>query len=123
MRPGVSVVEENATFPLRTPMNSSVDTSPAEMMASALAKSFSLRLRKELGLGAAATGEILTTATVTLKNPVAGWTISKIHLQVVARLPKVTQGRFIDASVRAKTNCLVARSLRANISMSARLES
>ena len=40
-----------------------------------------------------------------------------IHLNVLAGLPKVTQGRFIDATVRAKTNCVVSRLLRANISM------
>ena len=45
-----------------------------------------------------------------------------IHLNVVAKLPNVTQGRFIDATVRAKTNCLVSKLIRANISMNAKLE-
>jgi len=45
-----------------------------------------------------------------------------MHLHVVAWLPKVTQGKFIDAAVRAKTSCLISRALRANISMNARLE-
>jgi len=45
-----------------------------------------------------------------------------IHLNGVATLPEVTQGRFIDATVRAKTNCVLSRLLRANISLNARLE-
>jgi organic hydroperoxide reductase OsmC/OhrA len=45
-----------------------------------------------------------------------------IHLNIIARLPKVTQTEFLDATVRAKTTCLVSRLLRAAISMNARLE-
>jgi organic hydroperoxide reductase OsmC/OhrA len=50
------------------------------------------------------------------------WTIMSIHLAIAATLPKMTQGRFIDATIRAKTSCLVSRVLRANISMTAKLE-
>ena len=60
--------------------------------------------------------------TVTLEHLAAGWTIINIHLKVAASLPKVTQGRFIDASVRARTNCVVPLLLRANISVNAKLE-
>ena len=66
--------------------------------------------------------DVIVTATVTLEHLAAGWTIMNIHLNVIARLPKVTQSRFIDATVRAKTSCLVSRLLRANISMNAKLE-
>jgi osmotically inducible protein OsmC len=97
-------------------------TNPAELIAAAHAGSFSLALANELGLAAFASGNILTTATVSMEHSPDGWTIMNIHLNVVARLPKVTQGKFIDAAVRAKTNCPVSRLLRANISMSAKLE-
>jgi len=36
-------------------------------------------------------------------------------------LPKVTQSEFINATVRAKTSCLVSRLLRATISVNAKL--
>jgi osmotically inducible protein OsmC len=97
-------------------------TNPAELIAAAHAGSFSLALANELGLTGSASGLILTTATVSLEHSPTGWTIMNIHLNVVARLPKVTQGKFIDAAVRAKTDCLISRLLRANISMSAKLE-
>jgi organic hydroperoxide reductase OsmC/OhrA len=45
-----------------------------------------------------------------------------IHLNVVAKLPKMTQREFIDATVRAETSCLVSKLLRATISMNAKLE-
>jgi len=95
---------------------------PVQLIAAAHAGSFSRALSGELGLKASAPGEIVTTATLTMENLSAGWTILNIHLHVVAKLPKMTQGRFIDATVRAKMRCLVSRLLRANISMNAKLE-
>ncbi len=98
------------------------DTDPAELIAAAYASSFSLALSEELGLKTVGAGEMVTVATVTLEHPTVGWAIMNIHLNVSARLSRVTQARFIEATVRAKTNCLVSRLLRANISINAKLE-
>ena len=117
-----SGVRKQAKFSLGIPLKNNSDTDPAELIAAAHASSFSSALSYELGLRALAAGEIVTMATVTMENLTAGWTIMNIHLNVLARLPKVTQGQFIDATVRAKTNCLVSRLLRAHISMNAKLE-
>lgn len=117
-----SGVLNRASFSLGLPRKNNSHTDPAELIAAAHASSFSLALSNELGLKASAAGEIFTAATVTLEHLAAGWAIMNIHLSVLARLPKVTQGRFIDATVRAKTNCVVSRLLRANISLNAKLE-
>ena len=97
-------------------------TDPAELVAAAHAGSFSLALSNELGLAASASGDIATTATVTMEHLAAGWTISNMHLDVIARLPGLTQSEFIDATVRAKTSCVISRLLRVTCSMNARLE-
>jgi osmotically inducible protein OsmC len=97
-------------------------TNPTELIAAAHAGSFSLAVCSELGLPASFVGNILIVATVTVENIAAGWTIKNIHLDINAKLPKVTQGEFIDATVRAKTSCLMSRLLRANVSMHAKLE-
>src|SRR5436190_10442028 len=94
-------------------------TNPAELIAAAHAGSFSMALSQELGLTTSALGSIATTATVTLQNSSGVWSIINLHLNVLAKLPKVTQGQFIDATVRAKTTCLVSKLLRANLSMNA----
>lgn len=99
------------------------DTNAAELIAAAHAGSFSQALARELGRAAISAGEIVTAASVTMERLAVGWTIMNIHLNVVARLPKATQGRFIDAAVRAKTSCPVSRVLRATVSMNAKLES
>lgn len=118
-----SGVLKEAKFSLGTPHdNHGSNTDPAELIAAAHASSFSLVLANELGCKELARGEIVTLATVTLEQLSAGWTIMNIHLDVVARMPQMTQDEFIGATVRAKTRCMVSRSLRANISMHAKLE-
>ena len=96
-------------------------TDPAELIAAAHSGSFSLALSKELKLAPSASGNITTTATVTTEHLATGWTITSIHLNIIARLPNVTQSEFIDATVRAKTSCVVSQLLRATISMNAKL--
>ena len=98
------------------------DTNSAELLAAAHAGSFSLSLAEELGKAARGRGEIDISAAVTLQHLASGWTIVNIHLNVVARLPSLFQGEFIDATVRAKRNCLVSRALRPTVSMNAKLE-
>jgi len=117
-----STVLKKAAFPLRSLLKKNASKVPAELIAAAHARSFSIALSDELGLKARATGETITTATVTAERLAAGWTIRNVHLNVVAKLPKMTQAKFIDAAVRAKINCLISRLLRANISMNAKLE-
>lgn len=117
-----SGVLKRTRFSLGLPTNNFPGTDPVELIAAAYASSFSLALSHELHVKPSAKGGITTVATVTLQHLATGWRILNMHLTVVATLPGVTQGRFIDATVRAKTNCLVSRLLRANVSMNAKLE-
>jgi lipoyl-dependent peroxiredoxin len=96
-------------------------TSPAELIAAAHAGSFSMTLAKELGVDGYSPSQIDTTATVTLEDIAAGWTMTQIHLDVGATVPLATQCDFIDAALRAKANCPISRLLSANISMRAHL--
>jgi|SRR5437660_4036649 len=96
-------------------------TNPPELIAAAHAGSYSITLANELGEAGYRPRQIDTTATVTMENIAAGWTMTQIHLDVVATVPKVAQCDFIDAALRAKANCPISRSLNANISMCAKL--
>jgi lipoyl-dependent peroxiredoxin len=96
-------------------------TSPPELIAAAHAGSFSLTLANELGEAGYSPRQIDTTATVTMENIAAVWTMTQIHLDVVAAVPRVAQCDFVDAALRAKANCPVSRALNANISMRAKL--
>jgi lipoyl-dependent peroxiredoxin len=96
-------------------------TNPPELIAAAHAGSFSMTLANELGEAGYSPRQIDTTATVTMENIAAGWTMTQIHLDVIATVPNVAQCEFVDATLRAKANCPISRSLNANISMRARL--
>jgi lipoyl-dependent peroxiredoxin len=125
---GKGAISTQSTVLKGTPYASGSDikrrgTNPPELIAAAHAGSFSLALANELEETGYSPDQIDTTATVTMEDIAAGWTMTQIHLDVVAAVPKVAQFDFIDAALRAKANCPVSRSLNANISMHARLKS
>ena len=96
-------------------------TNPSELIAAAHAGSFSLTLANELGEAGYRPRQIDTTVTVTLENLASGWTMTQIHLDVIASVPKVAECDFVEAALRAKANCPVSRALNTNISMRAHL--
>src|SRR6185503_11760264 len=97
-------------------------TNPPELIAAAHASSFSMALANELGHAGYCPEQIDTTATVTMEHVAAGWTMTGIHLDVIAWVPRAVQCDFIDAAVRAKTCCSISRLLHAKVSMFAKLK-
>jgi lipoyl-dependent peroxiredoxin len=105
--------------------NSFVDgigTNPDELIAASLGGCFSMALSNELGLAGFHPENIETTATATLEDLAAGWTVTHMQLDVHAKVPDASQAHFMDAALAAKTNCPMARLLKTNISMTASLD-
>ncbi len=94
---------------------------PSELIAAAHAGSFSLTLANELEEAGYPPRQIDTTATVQMEYISKGWTLTQIHLDVTARVPKAAECDFVDATLQAKANCPICRALKANISMRAKL--
>ena len=97
-------------------------TNPEELIAAAHAGCFTMALAAQLGTMQFTPEQLRTTATVTLEKLEAGWTISKVHLDVTARLRGISAAAFEAAAAGAKENCPVSRLLKADISMTAHLE-
>jgi lipoyl-dependent peroxiredoxin len=97
-------------------------TNPEELIAAAHAGCFTMALSAQLGTMNFTPQNLHTTATLTLEKLEAGWTISKIHLDVAARIPGISRDAFDAAAASAKANCPVSRLLKAEITMSAVLE-
>jgi osmotically inducible protein OsmC len=97
-------------------------TDPCELIAAAHAACFSTALAHELADAGFTPRRIDTKVTVTMEPLSVGWTIMGIQLDVLAEAPRAKQGDFIRAALCAKTNCLISRLLKTNISMSAKLE-
>jgi len=97
-------------------------TNPEELIAAAHAGCFTMALSAQLGTINVTPQSLRTTATLTLEKLDAGWTISKIHLDVAAKIPGISASAFESAAASAKANCPVSRRLKAEITMSAHLE-
>mgnify|MGYP000532745529 CR=1 FL=1 len=62
-----------------------------------------------------------TEATVTMEKTDAGFTLTKVHLDVTAVVPGATSEQFDTAAANAKTGCPISRVLNAEITMTATL--
>ena len=98
-----------------------IGTNPDELIAASLGGCFSMALSNELGISGFHPQRIETHATATLEDLTAGWTLTRIQLDVRASVPDVSQAQFMEAALAAKTKCPVARLLNTTISMSASL--
>jgi lipoyl-dependent peroxiredoxin len=97
-------------------------TNPEELIAAAHAGCFSMALSGQLGNAGLTAEKIETTASVTLEKTEAGFTITKVHLDVTARIPDASKEAFETAANNAKAGCPISRLLKAEITMAARLE-
>ncbi len=109
-------------YSFRTRFAEGIGTNPDELIAAALGGCFSMALSNELGRAGFHPESIETTTTATMEELPVGWTLTRMLLEVRAKVPEVSQAIFIDAALAAKTNCPVARLLKTNISMTTSLE-
>ena len=81
-----------------------------------------MALANELGVAGFDAERIETTATATLDQLAMGWKLTRLQLDVRAKVPHATHEHFIDAALSAKTKCPVCRLLNTTISMNATLD-
>lgn len=112
----------DAPYSFVTRFENQKGTNPEELIAAAHAGCFTMALSAQLGTINFTPQRLRTTAAVTLEKLDAGWTISKIHLDVTANVPGISASAFDSAAASAKANCPVSRLLKAEITMEARLE-
>ena len=112
-----SGVLSETQYSFRTRFAEGRGTNPDELIAASLGGCFSMALSNELGLCGFHPLRIETTATATLGDLAAGWTVTHIQLHVHANVPDASQAGFMDAAIAAKTNCPISRLLKTNISM------
>jgi len=96
-------------------------TNPEELIAAAHAGCFSMALSAQLGEAGITPESIETTAAVTLEKLDTGFTVTKVHLDVAARIPGVDKAAFEKAAANAKAGCPISKLLKAEISMTAHL--
>ncbi len=117
-----SGVLDGAQYSFSTRFEEGKGTNPEELLAAAHAGCFSMALSKQLNDAGFTADSINTTAAVRLEKTDAGFSITKVHLDVTARVPGADQAAFETAADNAKAGCPVSRLFNAEITLDAKLE-
>lgn len=117
-----SGVLTHTQYSFSTRFEEGIGTNPEELIAAAHAGCFSMALSGQLGEAGLKAESIKTTAAVKLEKTDAGFAITSVHLDVVAKVPGANQQAFETAANNAKAGCPVSKVLNAQITMDARLE-
>lgn len=96
-------------------------TNPEELIAAAHAGCFSMALSAQLDTVGLKAEAIDTKATLTFEKVGANFTITKIHLDLQAKVPGADDIKFQKAAADAKAGCPVSRVLNAEITLDAKL--
>lgn len=96
-------------------------TNPEELIGAAHASCFSMALSMILGEHDLTADEIKTVAEVTLEQKDGGFTVTKSHLTLAAKVPGASEETFMEAATTAKENCPISKLLDCEITMNAKL--
>jgi osmotically inducible protein OsmC len=117
-----SGILNNTPYNFTSRFENAPGTNPEELIAAAHAACFSMALSAQLSGANLPPDSISTSATLTLEKLDAGWTITAVHLDVTAKVPNVDDAAFQKFAGDAKAGCPVSKVLKADISMTAKLE-
>jgi len=96
-------------------------TNPEELLAASHAGCFTMALDAQLTVAGLKPESVSTAATLTFEQVEQKWTVTKIHLDVTAKVAGTTNEAFQKLAADAKANCPISRVLKAEISMTATL--
>jgi osmotically inducible protein OsmC len=92
-------------------------TTPEELIAAAEAACFSMALSAGLERAGKKAARVATKASCTLEMVGGGPKISKIRLEVRAKVPGIDQAGFQKAAEEAKNGCPVSGALKGNVAV------
>jgi osmotically inducible protein OsmC len=118
-----SGVLANTPYAFNTRFEEQPGTNPEELIAAAHAGCFTMALSAQLGEAGMTAESIQTSAAVTLEKGAEGFSITAVHLDVVAKIPGAPKEAFEAAANKAKAGCPVSKVLNATITMDAKLAS
>ena len=96
-------------------------TNPEELIGAAHAGCFSMAFSLELGSAGYTADSIDTKAKVTLDKDGDGFSITRIHLDMNAKIPGIDDAEFQKIANGAKEGCPVSKVLNAEITLDAKL--
>ena len=129
LKEGTGVISTESGALKETPYSTNADlrgqpvTNPEELLAAAVASSFSKTLAGELEKAYLIPESIRLAAGLQMEETDQGLKATKIHLEVTVKLVKEDLGKFEAAAKAAKENCTITKLLNAKVTMDAKLES
>jgi osmotically inducible protein OsmC len=118
-----SGVLKQTQYSFSTRFENGVGTNPEELLAAAHAGCFTMALSAQLGNAGMTAEKLETTATVTLEKVGEGFSITKSYLDLAASILGANKAKFNAAVKAAETGCPVSKLFKAEISVTARLQS
>ncbi|HEX7154526.1 MAG TPA: OsmC family protein [Thermoanaerobaculia bacterium] len=101
----------DVAYSFKTRFEGAPGTNPEELIGAAHAGCFSMALAAGLGKAGHAPEQITTDAEVFLENTGGGFTITRIRLTTVARVPGINDATLHQFAEDAKKNCPVSKAL------------
>jgi len=113
---------KNTEYSFGSRFESGAGTNPEELIAAAHSGCFAMALSAILGEAGITPDQLDVTAEVSLDNvPPAGWTVTKSHLVLKARIPGIDAAKFAELTAKAKAGCPISRLLKAEVTLDATL--
>lgn len=97
-------------------------TNPEELIAAAHAGCFNMALAFQLTGAGFEAEELKTDAVLKMEKGDAGWRIVSIALNLEAKVPGISEEKFMELAQAAKEGCPVSNVLNAEITLEASLE-
>lgn len=116
-----SGVLKDTQYSFSTRFENGIGTNPEELIAAAHAGCFAMAFSGQLANAGLTAERIDAKATVTLEKTDAGFTVTKSHLEMSAKIPGADENAFRTAADNAKKGCPISRLLKAEITLDAKL--
>jgi osmotically inducible protein OsmC len=117
-----SGVLKETSYSYRSRFGDGTETNPEELIAAAHAGCFTMALSAFLGNAGFTPERLSTKATLSFEQVEGKWTITDVHLDLAAKVLGIDKPTFEEAANGAKANCPVSRVLKAQITLTSKLE-
>ena len=115
-----SAVLKDSKYCFNSRFGEGKSTNPDELLAASHASCFAMALSLILGEAGFTADSLDVTSTVTMQ--VDKLEITGSHLVLKAKIPNISQDKFMECANAAKSGCPISKALRVNITLDATLE-
>jgi osmotically inducible protein OsmC len=113
-------LKDNA-YGFNTRFEDTPGTNPEELVGAAHASCYAMAMSLGLGEMDMVADEINAAAKVTLSEVDGGFAVTKVHLDVTAKIPGISEADFQKVAEATKKNCPISKLLTAEITLDAKL--